>query len=86
MTYLKKRIKLYLLAIVALLAFIQCGEDCQPSARCQYYAYHGNCPGTAVKYFYNSVSFVCVQYTWGECDGEAPFETLTECEKKCYCK
>ena len=76
---------MYWLVAVALPTFIQCGKDCQPSSRCQLFASHGNCPGTSVKYYYSSVSFVCVQYTWGECDAPAPFETLAECEE-CYCK
>ena len=85
MKYLEKRIMMYLLAAVVLLTFIQCGEECQQSPRCLLSVSHANCPGTEVKYYYNNVWYTCMQYTWGECDGEAPFETLAECEK-CYCK
>ena len=76
---------IYLLAAVVLPTFIQCGKDCTPSPRCQLFASHGPCPGTSTKYYYSDVWFTCMEYTWGECDGVAPFETLAECEK-CYCK
>ena len=76
---------MYVLAALTLSTFIQCDEECQQDIRCQKFSIHGHCPGTDVKYFYNSAWYTCMQYTWGECDGEAPFETLAECEK-CYCK
>ena len=78
---------MYLLAAAVLPTLIQCdnGDDCLQSSRCQLFASHGNCPGTEVKYYYSNAFYTCMPYTWGECDGDAPFETLTECEK-CYCK
>ncbi len=77
---------MYLLAAVVLPTIIRCNGDCPQPARCQMSPnLLPHCPHSIDKYYYSSVWFTCLHYSWCEGDDAAPFETLAECEK-CYCK
>ena len=44
----------------------------------------GDCKGLFTKYFYDSSTGLCTQFTYSGCGGNANrFETLNECESAC---
>ncbi|MBU1248348.1 MAG: BPTI/Kunitz domain-containing protein, partial [Proteobacteria bacterium] len=46
----------------------------------------GPCKGLFEMFFYAPDSDSCESFFYGGCEGEAPFETLTECQASCLKK
>jgi hypothetical protein len=63
----------------------QPGKDkVKPSSeRCNLKPESGSCKAMLDRYYYDAATNTCKRFTYGGCDGVAPFETMAECRKAC---
>ncbi|MCB0643399.1 MAG: BPTI/Kunitz domain-containing protein [Phaeodactylibacter sp.] len=45
----------------------------------------GPCRMALTRYYYDAETKTCKSFIYGGCQGVVPFETLSECQKKCKC-
>ena len=53
------------------------------SAQCRKLPDKGPCKGLFEIYYFDRQSRSCKPFTWGGCQGEVPFKTREDCEKRC---
>lgn len=79
------RVLLILSAFVLTLAGCQSNRTAHPLPdACHQAADSGQCRAAMPRYYYDSDSETCQEFTWGGCKGSVPFETLEACMSSCY--
>lgn len=60
-------------------------NDAKLSAKCYLEHDPGPCRMAIDRYYYDESEKKCKKFIYGGCKGEAPFETLKECQVTCGC-
>jgi len=76
---------LYYLIFVLLLSSFSCCKE-ENHVNCSLIPDVGPCKARIPKYYFDKTDQKCKEFFWGGCNGVVPFETLTECNKKCPCQ
>lgn len=64
---------------------LSCKKDCVQDRKCQLEPNVGPCNLAIPSYYYDKSQNKCLEFIWGGCLGERPFETKEACEKECDC-
>ena len=76
----------FLWVIIVLPLFAtQCKKDCDRPAPCMEKPEVGPCRAIIPKYYFDEATGKCMEFNWGGCQGNVPFDTMVECEV-CECK
>ncbi len=60
----------------------ECKNACEPSP-CTLLPDAGPCKASIEKYYFDSSTNTCKEFSWGGCKGNVPFDTLNDCQSQC---
>ena len=82
---MKTKISTWTVVLFLVLTLTQCKTDCIETDKCSLKPDSGPCKALIPKYYYDKGDKKCKEFSWGDCGGVVPFESMEECEKQCDC-
>jgi len=76
----------FIIALSCTVLLSSCRKDCTQATQCQLAPNVGPCNLAIPSYYYDKSQNKCLEFIWGGCLGERPFETKEACEQACDCK